>query len=926
MFHYTKTKRYFTSFITLLLVLSMSFSGFPIVQLSDKLSDSKIVDSLYLSSKLDKVVDNFRVQTAKANPGTRVRTTEFFAGQYASATLANQNAIISFANQTFQLAETGADVIDAYVEVSAQIGAAVAATYAESFIYFDACVPACTPSLAAFTTTAGLGTNSGESQTIRFRANVTSEAEVAAYVGGAANRTFQVGYCFDTTAGGGCTGTTSANIQGANAKLVITYTYDDTSATQTNTVVYPIDSGTDIGSKIASQASCTMDTNCPTFSYNAEIPEITTQLSQFFYLQTSIDAATTTDWATISDIGTGANTATVYFEEALSTNGGWVNVMQSGVAGYANNTVQSLEFSTNGVSYVMGGENYVTYTYSNASATKTRTVVYPVGEVQTVGSVTKSALVGPTVFFPETGVVVKKAWFRVHTSAGGTGTAANLNITHKVGANAESSARAYAFATDTMGVSDDGYFNYIIPSAEYAELQTATGSSGKAVQMTAQWATAYGAVSAELVITYTYTGESGGYMVTQNLFAGQQVVAPATTFTTATGAINPAIPETTGTKTVRGASLLAIGKDGDLAVSGTIGSNLTTSTCSATATSTPLTDNEITRIRMWKDLTSVVTNNDATTYTACYAGSQTSVWGGIIIIIYQWDAPPPPTAALTGTVTESITEADIVTGGKTIILTLTNDTWVAAGATFDAQRQNIINGIDSAQAEGTGWDAEVKAREVVTAVVRTSATVVTVTLTAQAGYNITATETITATIPATALVGGNAIVATPTFNITPAAPPQTLTFSLGANSLNLGTLSSTAVVSSSHTLNVATNASGGMVVTVSGATLTSGANTITACATGCTSSIGSEQFGINLKDNVTPNVGLEASGTPPIGVAAAGYATVDNFRFVSGETIASSAGAINDTTFTVSYIVNIAAPTEAGSYTTTLTYVATATF
>jgi len=33
-------------------------------------------------------------------------------------------------------------------------------------------------------------------------------------------------------------------------------------------------------------------------------------------------------------------------------------------------------------------------------------------------------------------------------------------------------------------------------------------------------------------------------------------------------------------------------------------------------------------------------------------------------------------AAVTGTITASITEADIVTGGKTIVLTLTGDTWV----------------------------------------------------------------------------------------------------------------------------------------------------------------------------------------------------------------------------------------------------------
>ena len=126
------------------------------------------------------------------------------------------------------------------------------------------------------------------------------------------------------------------------------------------------------------------------------------------------------------------------------------------------------------------------------------------------------------------------------------------------------------------------------------------------------------------------------------------------------------------------------------------------------------------------------------------------------------------TAALTGTITTA-NEGDIVTGGKTIILTLTGDTWVTAGATFDAQRQSIINGLDSAQAEAAGWDAVVKANEVVGAVVRTSDTVVTITLSAHATYDITATETITATIPATALTLAGAVVAAPTFQVTATA-------------------------------------------------------------------------------------------------------------------------------------------------------------
>ncbi len=122
--------------------------------------------------------------------------------------------------------------------------------------------------------------------------------------------------------------------------------------------------------------------------------------------------------------------------------------------------------------------------------------------------------------------------------------------------------------------------------------------------------------------------------------------------------------------------------------------------------------------------------------------------------------------ALTGTITASVTEADIVAGGKTIILTLTNDTWIAAGAlSFDLQRANIINGIDSAQSELLGWNAVVKVLQSVGGVVRTSDTVVTITLDAFPTYNITAQETITATIPGTALTSGSPLIATPTFTV-----------------------------------------------------------------------------------------------------------------------------------------------------------------
>ncbi len=40
-----------------------------------------------------------------------------------------------------------------------------------------------------------------------------------------------------------------------------------------------------------------------------------------------------------------------------------------------------------------------------------------------------------------------------------------------------------------------------------------------------------------------------------------------------------------------------------------------------------------------------------------------------------------PSAAITGTLSDGGFENEIVAGSETIIITLTNDTWVAAGAT-----------------------------------------------------------------------------------------------------------------------------------------------------------------------------------------------------------------------------------------------------
>jgi hypothetical protein len=159
--------------------------------------------------------------------------------------------------------------------------------------------------------------------------------------------------------------------------------------------------------------------------------------------------------------------------------------------------------------------------------------------------------------------------------------------------------------------------------------------------------------------------------------------------------------------------------------------------------------------------------------TLAAAGNATSVVIGTFAAGHAyWDNTsafiPQPTSAITGTITPTVTEVDIVTGGNTLIITLTDDTWIAAGpASFDLQRDEIIAGVTSAQGEALGWNLVPKVLQSLGGVVRTSDTVVTITWDPFPTYDITATETITVTVPATATVGAISTVAAPTFTVSP---------------------------------------------------------------------------------------------------------------------------------------------------------------
>lgn len=162
----------------------------------------------------------------------------------------------------------------------------------------------------------------------------------------------------------------------------------------------------------------------------------------------------------------------------------------------------------------------------------------------------------------------------------------------------------------------------------------------------------------------------------------------------------------------------------------------------------------------------------------------------------------------------------------------------------------------------------------------------------------------------------------------------TLTFSLGSNTISLGTLTSTARATGAHTLSVATNGASGFAVSYNGASLTStgtGAHVLTPYTAGHAPTVGTEGWGINLAANTLPAAfGADpvenASGGPSC-AAATNYNTADQYTFAAGSTTTvSNMSAPADCTYTVSYVANISTITPAGSYSTALTYIATGTF
>ncbi len=146
-------------------------------------------------------------------------------------------------------------------------------------------------------------------------------------------------------------------------------------------------------------------------------------------------------------------------------------------------------------------------------------------------------------------------------------------------------------------------------------------------------------------------------------------------------------------------------------------------------------------------------------------------------------------------------------------------------------------------------------------------------------------------------------------------------FFVNADTLDLGYLDPAQARTTAGTFYIrAWQTSGYVIQTVSEPpTNTKGNNhLLTPLTAGGTSSPGTEQFGINLVDNSSPNVGSNPVQVPDssfsFGQAAAGYNTPNQFKYNVGDTVALSTQSTSITIYTISFLYNISVATPSGAY------------
>jgi hypothetical protein len=160
-----------------------------------------------------------------------------------------------------------------------------------------------------------------------------------------------------------------------------------------------------------------------------------------------------------------------------------------------------------------------------------------------------------------------------------------------------------------------------------------------------------------------------------------------------------------------------------------------------------------------------------------------------------------------------------------------------------------------------------------------------------------------------------------------------LQMSVNTSLVDLGVLDSTSTKTgnANFTVRAYTN-SGYTVVTASQPPKTSTGVTLSPMTSQGASTVGTEQFGINLRANTSPatfgaDPTLQPDSSFADGHAATGYSTVNQYKYSAGDVIAqTNTSGWGQTTYTISYIANITGLTRAGAYSMTHDLVVVATY
>jgi len=155
-----------------------------------------------------------------------------------------------------------------------------------------------------------------------------------------------------------------------------------------------------------------------------------------------------------------------------------------------------------------------------------------------------------------------------------------------------------------------------------------------------------------------------------------------------------------------------------------------------------------------------------------------------------------------------------------------------------------------------------------------------------------------------------------------------LTFIVNNNSVIFPDFSAGVTATATSSFSVIDYTSYGYVVQIVGNPPANGGHQLPGMSSTGPSQAGTEQFGINLVANTSPaNFGSNPDhGQFGVGSAAANYNTANNYRYVSGETIASAPKSSGQTTYTISYIVNVNSTSTGGYYTAGQSLICTGTY